>query len=274
MGLHTCLGHVTIKNTSLEEAVSIAEKAGFEGFEFTKEGLEKHLKSADTESIIKLFQSSKIKPVCLASIENFMQKTPDEFKREDEKQIVTLFDILHKLSVDTVVIDEERDTRWDYKKSLKVAMERINDLLKLAQEYKLRLALEYISSSNFINCLERALIVHNELDSENLGLLIDTYHMYKRGEGIAQLEKIPSKYLFFVHLADVMDIPRDKITEANREIPLKGILDFRPLLTFLEERRYTGYLSVELFREDYWQKDPYAIAKLAWENTDRLIRQI
>jgi sugar phosphate isomerase/epimerase len=95
--------------------------------------------------------------------------------------------------------------------------------------------------------------------------------MYKAGDQLSELEKIPYGSIFFAHIANILDISREKITDADREYPFEGKLDLLPILKLLESRGYNDYLSVELFRKDYWEEDPLKVARLARESTIKLI---
>jgi len=264
----TCLNHSTIMTTPLEKAILAAEEASFEGFDLWRENLEEYLKKKSVKKLIELFASIKIKPVCLTGVGDFMQTTPDEFEKT-KRRIISLFEILKRLSVNTVVINQP-DMRWDYQNSLKIAIERVQQLSEVAMEYDIRLALEYLGFSDFISYMKRALAIYNEVKSKNVGLLVDTYHMYKAGDQLSDLEKIPYGSIFFVHIANVLDVPKERITDAEREYPSEGKLDLLPVLKLLESKGYNGYLSVELFRRDYWKEDPLKVARLARESTIKL----
>ena len=95
--------------------------------------------------------------------------------------------------------------------------------------------------------------------------------MYKAGDQLVDLKKVHSGSIFFVHIANILDVPREKITDYEREYPSKGKLDLLPILRLLENKGYEGYLSVELFRKDYWEEDPFKVAKSAQESVSELI---
>ncbi|MBA7499495.1 MAG: TIM barrel protein [Clostridia bacterium] len=272
MKFFICLNHSTIMTTPLEKAVLTAEKAGFDGFDLWRQNLEEYLKGKNVKELAKLFNSLRIKPVCLTGIGDFMQTTPDEFEKT-KKRIISLFEVLKELGVNIVVINQA-NMRWDYQDSLKIAVERVQQLSEVAIEYDIKLALEYLGFSDFISCMKRALILYNEVKSENAGLLVDTYHMYKAGDQLNELEEIPYGSVFFVHIANVLDIPRAEITDAQREYPSEGKLDLLPVLKLLKSKGYSGYLSIELFRKNYWKEDPLKVARLARESTVNLINGV
>jgi len=269
MKFFTCLNHSTIMTTPLEKAILVAEEAGFEGFDLWRQNLEEYLKKKNVKELVKLFASIKIKPVSLTGIGDFMQKTSNEF-RETKKEILIFFEILKELSVNIVVVNQA-NMRWDYQRSFKIAVERVQELSEMAIKYNIRLALEYLGFSDFINCIKRVLAIYNEVKSKNMGFLVDSYHMYKGGDQLNDLEEIPYDSIFFVHIANVLDIPREKITDSEREFPSEGKLDLLPVLKLLKSKGYNSYLSVELFRKDYWKEDPLKIAKSARESTIKLI---
>lgn len=270
MKFSTCLNNATIMTTPLEKAILAAEEAGFEGFDLWRPSMKEYLEKKSIKELVKLFASVKVKPVCLGGpLGDFMQKTSDEFK-ETKKEIVPLFETLKELSINVMVINHG-DMRWDYQTSFKVAIERIQQLSEIAMKYNIKFALEYVGFTNFINCAKRAISIYSKVESKNVGLLIDTYHMYKAGDQLVDLKKVHSGSIFFVHIANILDVPREKITDYEREYPSKGKLDLLPILRLLENKGYEGYLSVELFRKDYWEEDPFKVAKSAQESVSELI---
>jgi 2-keto-myo-inositol isomerase len=63
-----------------------------------------------------------------------------------------------------------------------------------------------------------------------------------------------------VHVNDAPPLPKDGLRDAHRILPGKGIIPLGSFLRALRETKYDGYLSVELFNEEYWRRDPERVA--------------
>ncbi len=283
MKFHTCINHGTILTTPVEKAIIAADKAGFEGFDFQEKDLDEYVitRKKKVKKLVNLFDSTKIKPVCFTGLHrympNYMFSTDEEFEKE-KKKVIPLFEALKALDVKTVISPElgrpvvpSIDKVWSYQECFENTVKRNRQLADMAKKYDIEVSFEYLGGSNFVNSAKRAMAVINQVRRENFGLALDTYHMYKAGEEVSDLEEIPEGSILTVHLANVLDIPRDKISDFDREYLLEGKLDLVPFLGLLRKKKYDGYLSIELFRENEWKDDPLKIAKLAYESVVNLI---
>jgi len=68
-----------------------------------------------------------------------------------------------------------------------------------------------------------------------------------------------------VRISDCENIPREALTDRNRLYCGLGVIPLVEILRELKSLGYGGYLSVEVFREEYWKKDPLVISREALE---------
>ena len=54
-------------------------------------------------------------------------------------------------------------------------------------------------------------------------------------------------------------------------MPGDGHLDLRAYLDQLRAIDYQGWLSLELFSEDYWKKDPLEVARIGMEKMRQVV---
>ena len=103
---------------------------------------------------------------------------------------------------------------------------------------QVRLALEPINryETNLFNTVEQALAFLDTLQAENVGLLLDTFHMNIEEPRIAASIRQAGRRIFHFHLAD-----------SNRLAPGWGHLPFEQILRTLALTGYDGYLSGETF---------------------------
>jgi len=282
----TCINHSTILTTPVEKAIMMADEAGFEGFDFQGKDLDKYVisKEKNIKELIDLFGSLKIKPFCFTGLHRYLpdfEFTTNEEFEEEKEQVIPLFEALKALGVKVAIKPElgrpvvpSIEKIWSYQKCFENAVERNSQLVKLAEKYDIKIAFEFTGSSNFINCIKRAIEVVNEVGNKNFGFGLDTYHMYKAEDKLDDYKEIPGDRIFSVHMANVLDIPTNRISDFDREYLLEGKINLVPFLRLLRKKRYDGYLTVELFREKDWEQDPSKIARLAYESVVNLIRLV
>ena len=99
-----------------------------------------------------------------------------------------------------------------------------------------RFAIEPLNryETDLIHSAAEGLAFLDRVDMENVGLLLDTFHMNIEEPCIPETLRASGDRTFHVHLAD-----------SNRWYPGAGHLDFTAVVRSLEELRYDGYLSGE-----------------------------
>ncbi|HYK91208.1 MAG TPA: 5-keto-L-gluconate epimerase [Acidobacteriota bacterium] len=126
-----------------------------------------------------------------------------------------------------------------------------------ARNKKVLLAVEPINryETNLINTVRSGLDLVEKLGMENVGLLLDTFHMNIEEPSIPASILSTGDRLFHFHVAD-----------SNRWYPGAGHTDFRPIVDVLERISYKGFLSAEIVP----LPDPDAAA----QNTIKFMRSL
>lgn len=120
------------------------------------------------------------------------------------------------------------------------AMDWLIDALKectsAANMHGVRLALEPINryETTLINTVAEGLELIESVGADNLGLLLDTFHMNIEEPNLEQSIRTCGAHIFHFHVAD-----------SNRWYPGAGHLDFRSILNTLETTGYSGWISGE-----------------------------
>lgn len=89
--------------------------------------------------------------------------------------------------------------------------------------------------TEIINTVESGLALVREVDMENVGLLLDTFHMNIEEPSITKSILAARDYVFHVHVAD-----------SNRWYPGAGHIDFAEIMETLNEINYQGFVSAEI----------------------------
>jgi sugar phosphate isomerase/epimerase len=125
-----------------------------------------------------------------------------------------------------------------YEEAWRRAKECFLEILPLAKQRDVIIALEPLSrkETNFINTLEEALRMINEIKDENFRLTLDVKAMCDEGKTISEIISSSKGYLAHFHANDV-----------NLLGPGFGKIDYLPIREALEGIGYVGWVSVEIF---------------------------
>jgi sugar phosphate isomerase/epimerase len=100
-----------------------------------------------------------------------------------------------------------------------------------------KLAIEPINryETDLINTVASGLSLVDRIQMENVGLLLDTFHMNIEEPSVTASIASSKDRLFHFHIAD-----------SNRWYPGAGHFDFRPIVDALDRIGYRGFLSAEI----------------------------
>ena len=92
------------------------------------------------------------------------------------------------------------------------------------------------------------------VDTENLGLAIDVYHVWWDAT-LEQTLKSTEVPILGYHICDWLEDTSDML--LDRGMMGDGVADLREIRRIVEEAGYVGYCEVEIFpSEHWWQEDP------------------
>jgi len=104
-------------------------------------------------------------------------------------------------------------------------------------------------------------------------MVFDTFHFWRGGGDLGQLESIPPRRVSLVHLNDVKDVPRERAVDADRTFPGEGVMPLRDILRALIRAGFEGPLSVEIFGEAQ-QQDPDEVSARAYRSAAALLEAL
>lgn len=120
-----------------------------------------------------------------------------------------------------------------------IALERIGKVAEWAAEVDVKITLEPINrfEADFIMSAQDGVQFVKELGHQNVGLMMDTFHMNIEDASIESSLKLTMEenLLWHIHIAD-----------SNRLAPGRGHIDFPSIVRTLFDGKYQGYLSAEI----------------------------
>lgn len=144
-------------------------------------------------------------------------------------------------------------------------------LLALGREIGIRPAMEFLGFVEHVNSIAAAREIMERSGDPSATIVIDWFHMV-RGDGRdtirEDLRALRPEQIAIVHLDDVpFDRPFATMTDGDRVMPGDGDIPLDELFGILDEIGYRGPVSLELFSEALWARDPFTVAREGFEKS-------
>ncbi|MBI3181841.1 MAG: sugar phosphate isomerase/epimerase [Myxococcales bacterium] len=262
-------GATTMK-ASLEEDIRNASTAGFDGLELWGAKLDVYLRSHRPEELARALSSSKLSPLSINSIED-ATFSPDRGAVLARCREWSMLSEKLKNPV-IVVVPGVAPQGCSPREIVDRSARELRELCDIAAPRGVRLAFEMIGGQGrSVSELGRAREVVMAAERKNLGLVVDTFHAFVGGTRAADLKGLERSLLDIVHLNDAEEKPIGELRDSHRLFPGDGALPLGELLGALSD--YSGVVSVEIFRPEYWERDPSAVARTAIEKARAVLRE-
>ncbi|MEM1515225.1 MAG: sugar phosphate isomerase/epimerase [Candidatus Bathyarchaeia archaeon] len=251
--MKTCINGATTMPYPLEKDVETAGKVGFDGIEIWREKLDQYLHKYRKEDLRDLIQSFRLGVSAICPFTGYVWCPENEFTKklaETERYLK----ISTYIGCESLLVCAEESKSKRRKDVIETHVVRLKRLAQLAEDYGVKIELEWFSD------LTDAIEIVNLVNHESLGMMIDTFHWYRGDGDITHIDLIPKDKLFLVHINDCENLPRERLTDENRLYCGLGVIPLVEILKRIKQKNYNGYLSVEIFRKEYWSKDPLTIS--------------
>ena len=251
----------TTMTSSLETDVEISAAAGFKGLEVWAAKMDTYLATHTVDELCALFVNNAVLPLAFDAIE-FIGFRGGEYPWV-QKRCAELSRLAQSICCPTIAVvpspTPDRNILWPQIVEEYVAV--LRDLGSIAAEYNIRLAFEFLGFGwSSVRTPRGAWEIVQKTDRENVGMIIDTAHFYGGGAQLMELEQLDGSRIFALHLDDLEDTPREAISDATRLFPGYGVVPLQKICAILRAIGYDGHCSVEIFRPEYWQRDPLVVA--------------
>lgn len=136
----------------------------------------------------------------------------------------------------------------------------IRDVGEITRGFGLTAMIEFARTSTHLATLGSTLQVIRAAAHPTVRPMLDFFHFYSGLSKLEDLDLLVPGELAHVHFQDLLAGPRELVDNNSRLIPGDGIAPVVPMLRKLAEKGYSGALSVELFRSELVDGDPFAVA--------------
>ncbi|WP_134681486.1 bifunctional sugar phosphate isomerase/epimerase/4-hydroxyphenylpyruvate dioxygenase family protein [Paracoccus ravus] len=132
----------------------------------------------------------------------------------------------------------------------------------LAAQHGVRVGYEALCWGRYVNDHRDAWEVVRRADHPNIGLILDSFHTLGRKIDPDSIRSIPGDRIFFVQLADAPAIEMDLLYWSRhfRNMPGEGDLDVPGFMRAVLATGYDGWLSLEIFNDQFRSGLPRLVA--------------
>jgi 4-hydroxyphenylpyruvate dioxygenase len=244
-------------------------RAGIKQVELTNTMLDGFLKTDSLPAAKRVLTDLGLTPVCSAcGVFGLWEPHPkraallDEFRKRCEQ-----FAALGLTRIYSPTPTTERFTEDDYK----TGVDNMREVGNIGKQFGLSVSVEATRSSTFIASLPTMLRMTRA--AGNVSPLLDFYHFWSGPNKLADLEAIRAGEIGHVHFQDVPDMPRELLDQTTRVIPGDGVAPVVEILRKLDEKKYAGPLSVELFLPKFQQGNAFEIAREIRQKAEGVMRK-
>jgi 2-keto-myo-inositol isomerase len=267
------LNGATTMRADLVTDCRAAKAAGFDYVEIWAAKLRDFLKQRSTSELKDLFSPSGPRPLSINSIEHITfrdARAYESIKQECDE----LSSIAAAIGCPCIVVVPGRlpDGGASRETVIEESVRVLNELCDISGRYGVSLAFEFLGQTDCsVQTLGLAADVVREAGRQNLGLVIDSFHFYAGGSTLDMIEALDPKLIQIFHINDAEDLPRDQLEDRHRLLPGLGILPLREIVSAFRRIGYDKVASVEIFRPEYWERDPFELAREARAATERVL---
>src|SRR5918999_6516861 len=272
-----------IHGLSLSEAIALARDTGFAGLSFDSRAAARAVDEQGVTAVQEQFASAGVKPA--------LWNLPVAWRDEDQWQA----DLreLPRLAAAARDLGSTRTTTYmpsgsderPFRENFAWHVARLRPIAEVLRDEGCRFGIEFIGPKTFraafrhefIHTLDGVMELVAAIGTGNVGVLLDSWHLYTSGGTIADLERLTNDDVVVVHVNDAPEgIARDEQIDTVRALPMEtGVIDLVGFMRSLREMGYDGPVMPEPFSQrinDLATTDPDAAAREAARSMDALWR--
>jgi 2-keto-myo-inositol isomerase len=256
------LNGATTMKADLTTDIRAASAAGFDCLEIWGAKLRRFLNSHSTAELKSLLDEDGIEPYSINSIERITFREADEHAK-----LLAECEGLCRVAAEIncpyiVVVPSPRPAGKSQDEVIEESVRVLTELGRIAERHGVALAFEFLGQPD---CSVQTLSLADEITRRvalaQVGLVLDSFHFYAGGSTIESIDALDADRLFIFHINDAEDRPREQLEDHHRLLPGLGILPLTEIIAALQRIGYDRVASVEIFRPEYWERDPLALAR-------------
>lgn len=267
------LNGATTMRADIESDIHVAQAAGFDFLEIWAAKLRNFLQRRTTSELNELLAKSGVPPLSINSIEHITFREADAYE-SIKQQCEELSRIAAAIKCPFIVVVPGRIPNGGATRAevINESVRVLRELCDIAVRHNAALAFEFLGQPDCsVPTLDLAHEIVRASDRPNLGLVIDSFHFYAGGSTVEMIEALDPKLIYVFHINDAENLPREQLEDRHRLLPGLGILPLREMIAAFRKIGYDKVASIEIFRPQYWDLDPFELARDARTATERVL---
>jgi 2-keto-myo-inositol isomerase len=266
------LNGATTMHADLTTDVKAASAAGFELIEIWAAKMRAFLKTNTIADLKTLLDENNLQPYSINSIEHITFRTAEDYQKikAECEEFCRIADEINCPYV--VVVPGKLPANANKEMIMKESVKVLNELADIAEKYNVGLAFEFLGQTDCsVQTLDFCKEIVEKINRQNVGLVIDTFHFYAGNSTFESIETLDPEKLFVFHINDAENLPKETLTDAHRLYPGEGILPIKEIKERFDRIGYDRMVSIEIFRPEYWNENPFDVAKRAKAATEKVL---
>ncbi|MBA8879519.1 bifunctional sugar phosphate isomerase/epimerase/4-hydroxyphenylpyruvate dioxygenase family protein [Phyllobacterium myrsinacearum] len=245
--MKTSIATVSLSGELPEKLDAIA-KAGFEGVEIFENDFLAFDGSA--RDVGRMVRDHGLEITLFQPFRDF-EGMPEPQRSRTFDRAERKFDVMQELGTDLVLVCS--NVSPVALGGLDRAAVDFHELGERAAKRGLRVGYEALAWGRHINDHRDAWEIVRRADHANIGLILDSFHTLARKIDVGSIRSIPKEKIFIVQLADAPLIHMDLLywSRHYRNMPGEGDLPVLDFMRSVAATGYDGYLSLEIFNDQF-----------------------
>ena len=233
---------------TLAEKLEAAAAAGFDGIELFESDLTYH--AGTPEEVRARVGELGLEVVALQPFRD-AEGLPLGERAKMLDRLERKLDLMERLGTRLLLVCSQ--TRPDATGEPERLVEDLRLLAERAHRRGLSIGYEALAWGRFVNDWRQAWDLVRRADHPALGLILDTFHLLAKGSPVEPLREVPNEKIVLVQTADAPAIAMDPLfwSRHYRCFPGQGELDVESVLRVLFAKGFDGWLSHEIFSDDF-----------------------
>ncbi|HVL19745.1 MAG TPA: TIM barrel protein, partial [Amaricoccus sp.] len=254
--MKTSIATVSISGDLPEKLAAIAA-AGFDGVEIFEADLLTY--DATPAEVGRMVRDAGLELNLFQPFRDF-EGMPEPLRARAFDRAERKFDLMGELGADLILVCS--NTSAVSLGGIDRAAADLHELGQRAVPRGIRIGFEALAWGRHVNDHRDAWEIVRRADQDNVGLILDSFHTLSRKLDPNSIRSIPADKIFLVQLADAPRIDMDILYWSRhfRNMPGEGDLPVKDFLAAVAATGYDGWLSLEIFNDQFRGGSPRSIS--------------
>lgn len=274
-------GAIGIHNFSLEQTLDLARKTGFEGVDINIQEVAALVEQRGLDTVRQMFDSAGVRP---GSWGLPVAWQDEQRWQEDLARLPQLAALAREIGCSRTATwcPPASDVR-PFAENFAWHVARFRPIAQILADQGCRFGIEFIGPQTlrrgrkyeFIHTLEGMMELVRAIGTDNVGLLLDAWHLYTSGGSVDALDALTAQDIIVVHVNDApAGVPLEEQIDNVRCLPMEtGVIDLVSFVRKLAALGYDGPVTPEPFSarvNEIAARDPFQAAKVTATAMERL----